>query len=319
MMDKETTETNETPVTLGDIPVEQPEGSTESVEGAAPADPTSDDVDPAPKPDDPKTISMPTAAVAKLKQQAAQKAEAKFLARLKALGYSSIEELEEAKKEEGNRPARRSRDKKRPSKGRPRRPERTQTTSTTEDISMSGEAANNPTPAESPRKITRLEKENARLLEEKKRLNRARAQEEKRRKHAEREREAMHAENELKLAAVRAGVQDVDYAIHLLRQNLQGKSKEELEEFDEHKYFKAELRKSHPYLYGTTEQPADTSTDTPEDKQSAGAPPTPAGSNPTVRNDGAHAPKPVEEMTQKEYKALLKQHGLNDPAAGMPA
>ena len=180
-----------------------------------------------------------------------------------------------------------------------------------------------PAQPESPRTISRLTAENQRLLDERRRLNRTRAQEEKRRKAVERERDGLRAEYDLRLAAVTAGVKDVDYAVHLLRQRLKGKTKEELEKFDEGAFFSTELRKSHPYLYDAKDVPADTGANPAElaGKGGDGAPPPPkagAGAGEAPPNQQAK-PKSAQDMSDKEYKELLKKHGLSNPAAGMPA
>lgn len=289
------------------IPPVAPVGEAPAPAQDAPVEPESDS-----SPEEPKQISMPTATVARLKREAGQKANAKLL---KQLGFKSVEDLNAAltAKRKGKPKAPRSRGA-RPAPHRPAKP-----VSLPEDTSTMNIEPEAALTAESPRQINRITKERDRLIDEKRRLNRARAHEEKRRKLVERERDSLSAEHKLRIAAVQAGVKDVDYAITLLRRQLEGKSEEEYELFDENAFFAKELRKSHPYLYQTHEAPADTGAETREgNRDQSAAAPTPASkiNNPDA---GTHQPIDPTKMTTEQYQNTLKRLGLTDPGAGMPA
>ena len=117
----------------------------------------------------------------------------------------------------------------------------------------------------------------------------------------------------MRFAAQGAGVQDVDYAVTLLRRDLKKKSPEELTESKAETYFGTDLRKSHPLLYVVETRPADTS---------------PAAATGTNGTNGAapttRQPAPgdtqanARDMSQDAYQALLKKHGLTNPSFGMP-
>jgi hypothetical protein len=169
------------------------------------------------------------------------------------------------------------------------------------------------TPAVSDRQLTRAQKENQRLVDAARRANRARAQEEKRRRDIERQLAATEARHELHLAAVRAGVKDVDYAIHLLERRMSGKTEDELKGFDEEEFFSKTLRESHPYLYGVEERPAGSAG--PKDQEPK-PPPKPADKLPAT--NGGSDKTDARKMSNEEYTALLRKRGLTPPGFGMP-
>jgi len=241
---------------------------------------------------EPQLVSMPSTAIRALRSEARRKgkldAEGESLQRLKALGFDSCDALAEAQK-------------------KPATPE--------------PPPAREPIPARTPKDPKqmgatadqKLVKENARLLEERKRLSRQRAATERRLKQAERERDALAAEHSLKLAATKAGVSDVDYAVVLLKRSLTGKSAEELAAFDEGKFFGEELRKSHPYLFGVESTPADTGANTREEDKGGGAPQP--GKNGRPAEGG---PVDPQKMSREHFEATLAKHGLQNPALGTP-
>lgn len=117
------------------------------------------------------------------------------------------------------------------------------------------------------------------------------------------ERDALEAEMIVREAAAHAGVQNVDYALHLLTKHLEGKSEEDLASFDEAKFFKG-LRDDHSYLFGETTKPATTG-------NGAGtAPPTPT---PGAAQQGAAQGGQVDarKMSPEEYRKHLADRGLN--------
>jgi hypothetical protein len=121
------------------------------------------------------------------------------------------------------------------------------------------------------------------------------------RKEIQRQLDAKEAEMELREAAVIAGIKDPDYAIRLLTRSLESKSEEELAKFDHGKYF-ADLRTSHPYLFGEVVKPATTGT-------GAGAPAAPKpgeAAAAAAQNGKIDATK----LSSEEYRALLAKRGL---------
>lgn len=167
-----------------------------------------------------------------------------------------------------------------------------------------------------PRALARLEREKKAALDALRQANRARNHAERERRRLQQERDAAEAEHELRLAAVRAGVSDVDYAMHLLRSHCAGKSQEELAAFDENAYFATEMRKTHPYLYKVEEQLADTSV-TPAGGKGGNAPPKPADPTKPPTGGGDGAPVDVRRMSRTEYEAHLRKRGLTPPGLGM--
>jgi hypothetical protein len=248
--------------------------------------------EPPTEPKEPPVVQMPSTAIRALRNEAREKgrkaAEDANLARLKALGYESWEALEEAQKKPAQTPEPATPPKAREPQAR-----------TPKEPTMGATADQ------------KLKRDNERLVEEKKRLARQRAATERRLKQTERERDALAAEHALKLAATKAGVSDVDYAVTLLKRQLSGKSTEELAAFDEGKFFAEDLRKSHPYLFGVESTLADTGPNTREE-QGGGGPQKPG----TKERDSA--PIDPRKMTVEQYEATLAKHGLTNPAVGTP-
>lgn len=237
-----------------------------------------------------KVISMPTHAVAKIRQeeraagQAAAKAEADKSAR--ALGYSSYDDMLAKLKQKKGQPQRPGQPSNRPTGQPPQR------------------ANGNP-----DRNVSRLQRENDRLVEENRRLTRAKSGEEKRRKRTETELMATQAESELRVIAIRAGIQDVDYALHLMRQEIKGKDDSFLTKFDEGKFFGG-LREKHSYLFGVETRPADTTPDTTKPN----TPPTPPPKTPPPVDQT----KSVKEMSPQQYQDHLRSLGITPPGVGLP-
>lgn len=123
------------------------------------------------------------------------------------------------------------------------------------------------------------------------------------RKKLRQERDALAAEMIVRETAVRSGINDVDYAIRLLTRHLDGKSVEDLEGFDEAKFF-GNLKDDHAYLFGQRSQPATTG-------NSAGdSPSTPA---PGAVQGGTAQGGQVDarKMNDQEFRAHLKSRGLS--------
>jgi hypothetical protein len=146
----------------------------------------------------------------------------------------------------------------------------------------------------------------ARLLDERKVVNKNLAREEKKRQQLERQLEAQEAESALRIAAIRAGVEDVDYALELCRRDMEDKTEAELVEFDENSFFAIGLRETHPYLYGVVDVPATTG----NAGANAAPPPGTTQVQPEQPGNGAIDAK---KMTREEYNDLLRKKGLLDP------
>jgi hypothetical protein len=170
-----------------------------------------------------------------------------------------------------------------------------------------------PTEPQQQPQASMSEEERAKYLSNVRRVNRARAREEKRRRELERELERKDVERLMERAAIRAGVQDVDYAMTLLNRKIQSMSPEEAKQgFDEEKFFNEELRKSHPILYGTETRPATTGThgsaEPPKAPKPGEAPPGKEGDNGMVD---------ARDLSGEDYQKLLEKMGLSHPAGGM--
>lgn len=236
-----------------------------------------------------KVISMPTGAMAKIKQQERERGRRGALKELdqtaQALGWKDFEDMKRnAKRTKGEAPA--PRPEQRQAAPQPQSPKPSQ-------------------PRSTDQRVTQLQEERRKAL-------RSRAQVEKRLKQIEHEKLAMEAEMELKIAAVRCGVKDVDYAVALIKRETQSMSSGQLDQFDEQRFFADTLRKSHPYLYGETVVPANTSAPT----EGQGAPPPPA--SPPVAKDGEGKPGVVDanKLTRDEFDKLLRSRGLGGALSG---
>ena len=137
---------------------------------------------------------------------------------------------------------------------------------------------------------------------------RARLHEERRRKDAEHAREALEAESAIREQAIMAGVKDVDYAVTLLRRNIDGKSADELKGFDELKFFD-DLRERQPYLFGERSVSVTTGTGVKE----PGAPKPGQIAQGTAANGQIDATK----MNNKEFAEHLRKRGLNLNISGV--
>lgn len=269
-------------------PTHETQAPAEPQVPAPPAPPT----EPASAKDPSRVVTLPTKALSKrldaARKQGREQAAADLEAKAKSLGFKSMADMEKA--------AQRSR--------------------TLRSAAPVNQPPTAPAPAQTPevphdgsRSSKRLVRENERLLAKVREHNRARAAEERRRKAAEERNEALEAEMVLRTSAVKAGVQDVDYSLELLRRRLSTTTAEELKGFNETKFFSEDLRKSHPYLFSVREEPAQTGpTDgprgAPAPKKQQVAPPTPPNG------------KDPRSVSREEYLKKLHGLGLNDPQQG---
>jgi hypothetical protein len=164
----------------------------------------------------------------------------------------------------------------------------------------------------SPNRPHKHEARWARELEKEKRQREAerrqRLQEERKRKEVERKLEAAEAEQALREQAIFAGVKDVNYAVHLLRRSIEGKTADELKGFDEGKFFDG-LREEQPYLFGEVVRPVTTGTGSK----------APQAPSPGKVTQGTAAGEQVDakKMNDAEFKAHMVKRGLNLDVAGV--
>ena len=147
-----------------------------------------------------------------------------------------------------------------------------------------------------------------RALDEKKRLNRQHARAERENRQLKQKLIEQEVQSELKLAAKDAGVVDVDYAVEVLRRSIKGMSETELQGFDEAKFFREQLRQSHPHLYQVEQRPVTTGT---------GNAPVAKPTVPSKTVDPKDAGKAdARVMSPQDFQARLRKLGLSDPATG---
>lgn len=161
-----------------------------------------------------------------------------------------------------------------------------------------------------PRTNARTDNRIAQLAEDRRKANKRAAQTEKRNRDLERDLAAKEVEWELKLIAVRQGVRDVDYAVTLIQRHTANMSPEELNAFDEEKYFRDDLRKERPYLYGEEVRPANTDPTQPPAgaAPNGGAPPPPKKAPPPATSEVVDA----KSMTREQFEAHLRSQGLGN-------
>lgn len=163
-----------------------------------------------------------------------------------------------------------------------------------------------------PRYLSRLERENRRLLDEKKRVNRQRALEQKQRQALQRKLDEREVESELKLAAVQAGVSGdhVDFALDRLRKETAGKTPKELETFNEVEFFGG-LRERMPFLFGVEARPVTTG---PTAKETVGAQaPVPPKPGPLKTTQAGNGQIDAMKLTPQEFQEHLRLRGLLRP------
>jgi hypothetical protein len=146
---------------------------------------------------------------------------------------------------------------------------------------------------------------------QKKRVLERLTQETKARKRAERERDRMEVIKDLSIAAAQSGIKHIDFAIDMLNKQMKGKNEAEMAAFDEVSFFNG-LKNTHPFLFHAEQQfattgPAGSETSAP----AAGS--TAAVQKPAIEDKSIDARK----LSQDEYQALLRKHGLTNPAAMM--
>jgi len=220
---------------------------------------------------------LSTAAYKRLKDEARERGKKEARAELlKSLGYDTEEALREATQ----------------AKPKAKEPPR-------ETESEQGKTPDQRSQSKSYRALQReRDKLSSELTEAKEQLQRMTSQVRKLREDGDRR----EAEVVLREAAIRSGIRDVNYAIHLAHDDLAGKNEADLEKFDEHAYFSG-LREKHPYLFGETIRPATTGTG------ANAAPPAPKAGEAT-QAAATNNRQDARSLDQKAFADLLRQKGL---------
>jgi hypothetical protein len=157
------------------------------------------------------------------------------------------------------------------------------------------------TPSQDEARRQRISDKNAREAE---RLARVAAEERKQRVAAQRALREKDAETELRMLAMRSGINDVDYALTMLRRKISGMTKQELAAFDEAAYFSTVLRTEKPFLYAVQDIPVTTSS-----RESA----PDVGSQTRLPGGKVDATK----LSKDEYERELQKRGIRSPSLGI--
>ena len=153
----------------------------------------------------------------------------------------------------------------------------------------------------------KVEKQRSKWELEREKLRKLVAHSDRRRRALQRELDATQADISLREEAIRAGVQDIDIALMILRKHLSNKTNEELRTFDEHKFFE-DLRTQRPALFAVIERPASTS---PGNGVEAPKAPAPKTVTKTIANEGA---VDARRLSREEFDKRLQQLGIQNPS-----
>lgn len=242
-----------------------------------------------------QVLTIPANTMGKIKKDERAKG---ALAVAKELGYESVEEMKAAHAQLKKRP-----------NARPQNPPRSA------PQPAQGRGPSSPPPRQGPQG-NRPQAPTAPAHDpERAQLGQRAARAEKQVRELKRQMLAREGEQELREAAVRAGItrsEDISYALHLIERELASKSKEELDAFDENAWF-ANLRKRSPYLFGERVQPATTGTAGTTD---AGAPPPKPGTvaaplAPQTKTNESGNGKGAFGLSQREFQETLRRHGVH--------
>lgn len=249
----------------------------------------------------PKVISVPTSAMKRIKDEAAQAAltarQQELDADAQELGYKDHAAFIQAQK-----------DAKAAAKAVTTQQPAEPAKSETKDAKDSGD------------RLKALEEENTSLkkqlettLEEKKRLNRQHNRQQRELTKLRDELTNSQTEAELKLAAQAAGVIDTDYAVSVYMRAIQKMSEEELKGMDETKFFSETMRKTHPHLYSAVEKPISTG---PKSDPNVRTPAGGGGDPPKSTNTDNNGKVDARTLSPQDFQSLLRKHGLSNPGSG---
>lgn len=233
-------------------------------------------------------ITMPSSAMTSLKKREQDKgkraAMAELDSRARSMGFKDHEDLLKHASKNRERTAR----------------------DRTDGRAADGKPARGAAPADNPRQA----RERERQLEAQRKLNREAARARKKSKQLEQELQAQKVETQLRVAAARAGVHDVDFAIHVLRKHLSELDDAGSSTFDEETFFAKTLKGTHPYLYGAAPEVARPATTTATETAPPVSAPKPSQSSATTTLDGM-------KLSPDDYQKRLRDLGFSNPKMGV--
>lgn len=236
-----------------------------------------------------KTVSVPTSAFVKIKQEAQEKGRKSALseieAKAKAFGFGSVDEMFAA----------------------------LSSASAAAAAGGASEAPAAPAPAKTESKPApkaeakpAAKADEAHALRVAREIERARKDAEKAAREARKykaELEKKQAESEMREMAMKFGVREhLDFTLHLLESDLRGMTEEQLGKFDEGEWF-GKLRAARPYLFGEQRIPATTGT-------AGGNAPKAPGAGDTASAAGAAGVFDGMRSSSQDFKARLAALGL---------
>lgn len=241
---------------------------------------------------EPRVVSVPTAAMKRIKDEAREAGRAEALAALaQSAGFSDPDELASTLKQlrSGGQTTRQA-----PAPRQTQQPAPPAHDTTSDEVLEVKNARREM--ARYERQMEKLARERDQYLQQYQQANQQAYQ-------LQESLDAKEAEMSLREVAVTSGVKDVDYALRLLTRELENKTEDELAAFDERGFFDG-LRKQKPYLFGELTQPATTGT-------GVSAPTAPRASQVSAQGASAAGKVDARRMNQQEYADLLRKRGLN--------
>ena len=234
-----------------------------------------------------KTVSVPTSAFVKIKQEAQEKGRKTALseieAKAKAFGFGSVDEMFSALSSASAAAA---------------------AGGTSEAPAAPAKTESKPAPKAESKPAAKADEAHA--LRVAREIERARKDAEKSAREARKykaELEKKQAESEMREMAMKFGVREhLDFTLHLLESDLRGMSEEQLGKFDEGEWF-GKLRSARPYLFGEQRIPATTGT-------AGGNAPKAPGAGDTASAAGAAGVFDGMRSTSQDFKARLAALGL---------
>lgn len=154
------------------------------------------------------------------------------------------------------------------------------------------------------------------------------AQERKKLRRAQHELNAERAASIMRIEALRAGITDVDYALHLAREHVRRIPPAKLKSFNERTFFAETLRTSHPHLFDTTQPAPAAPPPKPVTTGPSGGEPAPSaqaggrGNGAPAPQNGtpppAGGPRDMRTATPDQVNERLRQLGLAPPGSSLP-
>jgi hypothetical protein len=239
-----------------------------------------------------KTVVLPQSALGRIKREERDKgAKAAKMELAKSYGFATVEELDAFLKGAKNS-----------NKG-----DRMDNSQNRQAKPQNGKPAGDPGPAPdgmSRKAQAAWEREREKMSRELEAAKRQAAHNDKKYRQAKRQVEDRDTEMALQRSAMLTGVKDVDYAIRLLNRHVENKTEQELEGFDEVKFFEG-LRSTHSYLFGETVKPATTGVG------GGTAPPPAPKPEDAAKAAGQNGMVDANKLDRKAFDEMLRKRGLN--------